>query len=373
MQISAGKRIGQIGQAGRAGKAGHGINSQRSKGHGLSAGLAFVLALAMGGNFGAAAAADGLASKLDRSAQKAFDEGDYKKADTLWTRVLTRLDEISDKNRQNQNGPTDQNDSINMQTETAFRHLGESALKQKNFESASDYFEKAKALSACAAQDSELESDCRELSASYRRVDLNDLGPIARAACDKFHPDKISVAKTDKGHHIAFTFPDDIIKDVGSKGVNQIGLEKNLAFDLLQGEGGEIIMANITGLKVHATVWINIINSSLKLDEAQRPVALVTGRKFGFTQSVSTPVPDLIYLPVLGIVSQVKSLFGDENIAGSGLVPVTRKIESAPTAGASIDATLKETEQSASAMDKITSTADRATDMKQTTPTEPAN
>ncbi|MBU6454033.1 MAG: hypothetical protein KGS72_19795 [Cyanobacteria bacterium REEB67] len=353
MHIMAGRRTGRIKQARFS--------------------LAVALTLAIGGNIGAAQAADGQAAKLDKVAQTAFDQGDYKKADMFWSRVLTRLDQIGEKNRRD-NDNNNNGNAVDMQTESAFRHLGESALKQKNYESASDFFQKAKALSACAAQDSELDRDCKELSANYRRVDLNDLGPIAKAACDKFHPDKVSVAKTDKGHHIAFTFPDDIIKDVGSKGVNQIGLEKNLAFDLLQGDGGEIILANITGLKVHATVWINIVNSSLKLDEAQRPVALVTGRKFGFTQSVSAPVPDLIYLPVLGIVSQVKSLFEqDQNMAGNGLVPVTRTIEAAPTAAASIDAMLKETAQSASAMDKITDAADHVSDVKQTAPTEPAN
>jgi len=291
-----------------------------------------LILLLWGGGASAAIAADPY-SRLDQSAADALAAGDYKKADSQWHKLLDRLNLVISRNGETK--------VLSEQVEATLRHLGENALAQKNYDSADDYFKQARvAANTLQEQDAELDRDVKDLAVNYRQIDLTNLGnlgiigPIVTAALNDFHPNKVSVARTDSGHHVSVLLADDVVKEIGAKGVTQVGVSKNLSFDLIQGEGGAITLANITGIRVHAGFWVNIINSSLKLDESQRPVALVTAQKMGISQSVSTNVPDMIYLPMVAIVSQVKGLFGDE---GSRHLEVTGApvVTSSPPAGSS--------------------------------------
>jgi tetratricopeptide (TPR) repeat protein len=275
----------------------------------LSLSLSLLLAF---GSAGAALCLDSAFTRLDKSASDACATGDYKRAQSQWNKLLDRLNLALARG--------DESKSINEQMEATLRHLGECALAQKNYDSADDYLRQAKtALDSLKEQDADLDKDFKDLASNYRLIDLNNLGalgiagPIVMAALGDFHPNKVSLSKTDLGHHVSVVLADDVIKDIGAKGITQVGVSKSISFDLIQGTAGEITLANISGIKVRAGFWVNIINSTLKLDEAQRPVALVTAQKMGISQSVSTPVPDVIYLPVAAIVSQVKSLFGDDS------------------------------------------------------------
>jgi hypothetical protein len=266
--------------------------------------------LAMG-SLSAVFCSDDAFVRADKSASDAYSTGDYKRAQERWNKLLERLNlEVS---------RSDATKTLNEQIETTLRHLGECALAQKNYDKADDYLGQAKTAAVILQQnDADLDKDFRDLAANYRQIDLANLGnlgivgPLVTIGLRDFRPTKISVAKTDNGHHVSVLLADDAIKEIGSKGITQVGVSKNMSFDLIQGDGGVVTLANIIGVKVHAGFWVNIINSSLKLDESQHPVALVTAQKMGISQSVSTPLPYIIYLPVLGIVSQVKALFGEE-------------------------------------------------------------
>lgn len=84
-----------------------------------------------------------------------------------------------------------------------------------------------------------------------------------------------------------------------------------ISFDLSQGNDGEIKINNISGLRVHAAVWVNVIASKLKRNEQQEPIAEVTGQKMGISQSVSSKLPDEIYQPVMALVGKVTGLFNE--------------------------------------------------------------
>jgi hypothetical protein len=259
---------------------------------------------------GAAFCSDGVFARLEKSASDAYVADDYKRADSQWHKALDRLNLVLSREEETKR--------VHEQIESTLRHLGECALAQKNYDSADDYLRLAKtACDSLQETDADLDKDFKDLAINYRLIDLTKLGdlgivgPIVTAAIGDFHPNKVSVAKTDNGHHISVALSDDVIKDIGAKGVTQVGVNKNISFDLIQGECGAITLANIIGIRVHAGFWVNIINSSIKLDESQRAVALVTAQKMGISQTVSTPMPDMIYLPVAAIVSQVKSLFGE--------------------------------------------------------------
>ena len=113
-----------------------------------------------------------------------------------------------------------------------------------------------------------------------------------------------------------------VVKPIDQKGVSEVGFDKTISFDLSEKTEGEIRIDRITGLKVHAQFWVNVIASKLRKNEAQEPVAEVTGEKMGISQSVSSKLPDQIYQPILALVNKVRNVFGEsatQDIAtGSG-------------------------------------------------------
>ncbi|MBS2007935.1 MAG: hypothetical protein JST01_12895 [Cyanobacteria bacterium SZAS TMP-1] len=262
-------------------------------------------------------ASDSSIRRLDQNAAEAFAAQDYRKAESQWLRLLDKLN--------NAIARSDEKKELTEQVEATQRHLGECALAEKNYDQADELFSQARnTMASLGSSDPDLERDQRDLQVNYRLVDLNNLGglgplaPFAMAALGDFRPNKVSVARTDTGHHVCILLADDVIKQIGNRGVTEVGVSKKTSFDLQQGDNGEITLSNIVGVKVHATVWVNIINSCIKKDETQRPIAIVTAQKMGISQSVKTPIPNMIYLPVLGLVSQVKDLFNDGSAPGLG-------------------------------------------------------
>jgi len=287
----------------------------------LTAVLPLCLSLLLSGVFiSAAPASDRNLTRLEQKGIEAFAAGDYKKAESQWNRLM---DYLNEKLSRDPNNPT-----INHAIETTWRRLGECSLAEKNYENADNELKQAaKSAQMLQENDPELDKDLQALSANYRLLDLTNMAaqsalgvfaPIAGKAMQDFRPTKVSIARIEKGHHISVLLEEDVIKDLGSKNVSQFGIDKNTSFDLIQGSSGEIELANIVGIRVHAAIWVNIIRSSLKLNQDQRPVALVTAQKMGFSQSVSTPVPDMIYLPILGLISHVKDLFGGQSASPAG-------------------------------------------------------
>lgn len=102
-----------------------------------------------------------------------------------------------------------------------------------------------------------------------------------------------------------------VVKPIDQKGVSEVGFDKTISFDLSEKNEGEIRIDRITGLKVHAQFWVNVIASKLHKNEAQEPVAEVTGEKMGISQSVSSKLPDQIYQPILALISKVRNVFGE--------------------------------------------------------------
>jgi hypothetical protein len=103
-----------------------------------------------------------------------------------------------------------------------------------------------------------------------------------------------------------------VVKPIDQKGVSEVGFDKTISFDLSEKNEGEIRIDRITGLKVHAQFWVNVIASKLRKNEAQEPVAEVTGEKMGISQSVSSKLPDQIYQPILALVNKVRNVFRRE-------------------------------------------------------------
>ncbi len=263
-------------------------------------------------------------SKLDRmdaTAQAAFEQGDYKRASTSFNKLLTELNKDID------SLDKDAQTARKQQAMKTMRRLGQCALAQKDFVSATDLLNKAREASVELAQaDSDLDKAFAELSANYREIDPSTLGTEASAALKEVGANKIGVAKTDGGEHIEVTLSEKVVKPINAPGVSHVGFDKTITFDFNETPDGTVQISNISGLKAKVKVWVDIIASKLSLDAEQKPVAQVTGAKMGISQSVSTKLPDEIYQPIIALIGKVKNVFSDnagpgstyENVASGG-------------------------------------------------------
>lgn len=251
-----------------------------------------------------ARALDPKLEKYDSTAQQAFDGGDYKKAQSQWSRLQTELSKALD-------GSAENKQELSLVLEKALRRLGECCLALKNYSQAADFFAQAQKLTSPEAQDNDLVKDMSSLAQVYRQVDPLSLGPEASNALKEVAAEKILVTKNDLGQHIDISLADKVVKPIDQQGVSEIGFDKVISFDISQGSDGEVKIENISGLKVHAAVWVNVIASKLKRNEQQEPIAEVTGQKLGISQSVTSKLPDEIYQPVMALIGKVTGIFNE--------------------------------------------------------------
>jgi hypothetical protein len=254
--------------------------------------------------------------RYDTSAQRSFEQSDYKRAQSQWDKLRLELEKSSE----GLAGAEKQEQQATI--EKTLRRMGECSLQMKNFSSASDFFDQAKAALPAGSADPDLDKDVSQLSSLYRLVEPSSFGTEVAKAFKDVGAEKISIAKTDDGHHIEIVLNEKVVKPIDQKGVSEVGFDKTISFDLSEKTEGEIRIDRITGLKVHAQFWVNVIASKLRKNEAQEPVAEVTGEKMGISQSVSSKLPDQIYQPILALVNKVRNVFGEsatQDIAtGSG-------------------------------------------------------
>lgn len=254
--------------------------------------------------------------RYDTSAQRSFEQSDYKRAQGQWDKLRLELEKSSE----GLAGAEKQEQQATI--EKTLRRMGECSLQMKNFSSASDFFDQAKAALPAGSTDLDLDKDVSQLSSLYRLIEPSSFGTEVAKAFKDVGAEKISIAKTDDGHHIEIVLNEKVIKPIDQKGVSEVGFDKTISFDLSEKTEGEIRIDRITGLKVHAQFWVNVIASKLRKNEAQEPVAEVTGEKMGISQSVSSKLPDQIYQPILALVNKVRNVFGEsatQDIAtGSG-------------------------------------------------------
>jgi hypothetical protein len=243
--------------------------------------------------------------RIDTSAQRSFELTDYNRAQSQWDKLRLELQKSSD-------GLSDAEKQEQQTTiEKTLRRMGECSLQMKNFGSAADFFDQAKAALPAGSADPDLDKDVTQLSSIYRLVEPSSFGTEVAKAFKDVGAEKITIAKTDDGHHIEILLNEKVVKPIDQKGVSEVGFDKTISFDLSEKNEGEIRIDRITGLKVHAQFWVNVIASKLHKNEAQEPVAEVTGEKMGISQSVSSKLPDQIYQPIFALISKVRNVFGE--------------------------------------------------------------
>jgi tetratricopeptide (TPR) repeat protein len=252
-----------------------------------------------------ASALDAKLERYEKQASDAFANGDYKKAQTQWLKLNTELGKTIDKNSTDIDIVPAKQDR-----EKTLRQIAKCYLAQQDFKNAKDWLEQARQLCVDINQaDPDLESALTQLGASFRQVDPNSLGEEAANALKDVGAENITVSKIPTGQHIEISLSDRCVKPINQKGVSHVGFEKLIAFDLSETADGIVNIDKISGLKVKAQVWVNIVASQLKKDADNKPIANVTGEKLGISQSVSSALPDEIYQPLLALIDRVRNVF----------------------------------------------------------------
>lgn len=78
--------------------------------------------------------------------------------------------------------------------------------------------------------------------------------------------------------------------------VKKLRLEKKITFDLIkQGDDGKITIANIQGISLDVGLWVKLKQFAMSLNESKQPVAEVTAGAFGVDKVVHIDLPGKLY------------------------------------------------------------------------------
>lgn len=237
------------------------------------------------------------AQKFSQSAQDAFDNQRFAKAEQQWVRALSALD----------------TDGVKDATyATILKKLGNTARKRDRYADAADYYKRAEEIyQTLGAPDPELITAKAELSAVYKLVDADKLGKTASDALKKKNA-VIDMCKTDGGSHVHITVPDRIEEHIdGDPSIDGVAIETDVTFDVIENGDGSTKFSNIKGFRMHSVekdMWVNLLEVVLKgMSDSGKRQASVTAGKMGVTRTVEATLPSEASEPIDGFLSEMKS------------------------------------------------------------------
>jgi hypothetical protein len=230
--------------------------------------------------------------RLANAAQKAFEHGQYKRAESLYERALPRLEESQ---------TTDEVLAI------ILKRLGETLLKQGKYPEAEMCLNHAASISqALGIPDAELVGDQAMISQLYKPVDTELLGTTAHDMLTKANLSSFFLVKKDDGaNHVQIQLPERFTKQIDNPDVDQLGFDRVITFDIISLPDGQVKIENIKGLRVRAKMWVTILQSLFKPAGDGEHDAEITAGKMGVTKTVNTKLTANAYAPIAGLVAQL--------------------------------------------------------------------
>jgi len=258
---------------------------------------AVVLAGLIAANFGAAAGAASTTTRLTafekctKTAQRDFDRGLYKQAETQWGRALAVAAQSQAKD-----------DAL----EVTLKRLGETLLKEGRYEDAQRCLGHAVQINELMAfEDAELAGDLAMLSQTYKPLDVSQLGKFAADLLTEANLTSIGLVRTDSGNRVQLEFPSSFNKHIDDKDVEGVGVDRIVSFNITESPDGSVKIDHIKGFRVHAKYWVNIIESEIKPNAGGVHPADVTAQKMGVVKTVHARLSNDQYAPVAGLLAQL--------------------------------------------------------------------
>ncbi len=260
---------------------------------------ATILSLSLFSAVTAAGAAGSVFTLNEQSAEKAYDQHQYKKAETS---LLKALDAAATEG-------TKDLDVARARVLLA-KVYRESARPQK----ASEQLVLALTIYKKLGFAEPVFSDERtQLFKEFKQVDPGALGQGYDAL--KNNSAVISIQKKDAGAHVEFTMPTPMEKTLNSPKVDGLQFEPVVSFDIATAGDGKIHASNIKGFKIHSVeknTWANLLDLSVggpANAEGTYDATIIAG-KGGFTKTVAAKLPEKAYQPVKTIADQIEKFDG---------------------------------------------------------------
>ncbi len=249
--------------------------------------------------------------KLNESAQQAFDQGKFKKAELSWTRSIKAMED---------NGQKD------TALEASLKRLGQTYKKMERAVEAYRYL--SRALDMCRQlnlQDAELAQELTELSTVYRAVDVSELGEGTAKALRKANVAGVGLVKTNTGNVMRVDLPEKFDKQLDSDTVDGLSFDKSVTLNLAEESDGTVSLTNIKGFRIHSkekNMWVNLLQAIIKpADASGEHPADVTAGKMGVTKTVSASLPAKGFEPLTGLLKQLRLLGTPVPVAFTGNAP----------------------------------------------------
>lgn len=215
--------------------------------------------------------------RLSQSGQKALDAGDYNKAEQTWQKAVAEAEFCGERD------PA---------LPLSWKRLGECYQKNGKYIDAADAFKKSEEhYKTNGTEDAELSNDLASLAKVYRVIDFSELTPKVADAFKESGVQQIGLCKLDQGNRFQLNLADKFVKTLDNNDVDQLSLDKLVSFDVLEQPDGSIAVNNIKGLKVHAKMWVTIVQSRLQPNNPEGATADVTATKMGISKTVSCKLP----------------------------------------------------------------------------------
>ncbi|MBS1956098.1 MAG: tetratricopeptide repeat protein [Cyanobacteria bacterium SZAS-4] len=278
----------------------------------------------------AAGAAGSVFSSSEQAAEKAYEQHQYKKAETS---LLKALDAAATEG-------TKDLDVARARVLLA-KVYRESAKPQKASEQMVLALTIYKKLGF--AEPSFVE-ERNQLFKEYKQVDPGTLGQGYDAL--KNNSAVISIQKKDAGAHVEFTMPAPMEKTLNSPKVDGLKFEAVVSFDLATTSDGKVHASNIKGFKIHSVeknTWANLLDLSVggpANSEGTYDATIIAG-KGGFTKTVAAKLPEKAYQPVRTIADQIEKFDGASTLdipiasAPAEVVPTTATPTATPSTAVS--------------------------------------
>ncbi len=286
--------------------------------------------------------------RLSQSGQKSIDAGDFDKAEQTWSKAVIEAENC---------GERDPSMPLSL------KRLGECYQKNGKYVEAADAFKKAGEQNKInGTTDSELAADLASLAKVYRTVEFSEINKTVADAFKESGVKLIGICKLDQGNRIQMNLNDKFVKTIDNKDVDQLSLDKLVSFDVLEDPDGSLQINNIKGLKVHAKMWVTIVQSHVQPKNPDGACADVTATKMGISKTVTCKLPSDSIDPMNVLIAKLHDF-------NHGVV-AEETITANSTSPAAVTST---TSSTTSGTSTASSTTDGSSTSTTTAPTAPAS
>jgi hypothetical protein len=280
--------------------------------------------------------------RLSQSGQQSIEAGDYSKAEQTWLKAVAEADNCGERD------PA---------MPLSLKRLGECYQKNgKLFEAADAFKRSADRFKINGADDVELIADLAALAKVYRTIDISELDKPVAEAFKQTGVNLIGLCKLDQGDRFQITLDDKFVKQINNNDVDQVSLEKLVSFDVVEQPDGSLSINNIKGLKVHAKMWVTIVQSHLLPKDPDGASAEVTAQKMGISKTVSCKLPSDSIEPMNTLIAKLKDFNNGVTPTSASSTDVTSTTKTDATSALNTDTTSVTSTPAATGTPSATST-----------------